>query len=122
MKTNEKVLILMASAIALIILSSFINFPSPGNKLKIEVLNQKAVKLNTNEEGQCKYVLNVTIINKGKQLDDAIFIVKMVKGGAVVEQDDFETGTMNELEVKSFQRNYTRSCDYIDEFNLSFSR
>ena len=121
MKTNEKIIILMIVAISLIILSSFITLPNQ-NKLNIKIVNQKAVKLNTEKTGECLYKLNVTIMNEGKKLQDATFIVKIIKNGQIKEEDNFQIGEMNELQTKNFQRNYTRNCDYLDNFNISFSK
>jgi|GEM_PF-5467953 len=121
MKTNEKIIILMAIAITLIILSNFITLPNQ-NKLNIKIINQKAVKLNTENAGECLYKLNITILNEGKKIKDATIKIKLIKNKEVVEEDGFQTGEIDVLETRNFQRNYTRNCNYLDNFNISFSK
>ena len=121
MKTSDKIIILMITAIALILLSNFITLPNQ-NKLKIKIDSQKAVKTNTGKPGECLFKLSATITNEGKKFDDATFIVKMVKDKQVQEEDKFQIGKMNKFETKSFMKNYTRACDYLTNFNISFSK
>lgn len=121
MKTNEKIIILMTIAITLIILSNFITLPNQ-DKLNIKIINQKAVKINTEKTGECLYKLNLTILNEGKKIEDSTVKIKMIKNKQVIEEDNFQTEEMNNLQTKNFQRNYTRNCNYLDNFNISFSK
>ena len=120
MKTSDKIIILMSVAIILIILSNFIALPNQ-NKLKIKIDSQKAVKTNTEKVGECLFKLSATITNEGEKFDDATFIVQMVKNKQIQEEDEFQIGKMNKFETKSFEKNYTRACDYLTNFNISFS-
>ncbi len=120
MKTTNWIITLMAVGIALIILSNFIT-PPQINKFKIKLVDEKALKLNLNETS-CLYELNLTILNEGDKEENAKVEIGLVKNNKIIEVDDFYTGTIEKLETKKFQRNYTRPCNYLDGFNISFSR
>ena len=120
MKTSEWVILLMALGIILIIGSNFIK-PVQLNKLQLKLVNEKAIKMNL-DENNCIYKLNFTILNEGKDIDNAKAEIKIVKNKQTIEVDDLNTGEIRQLETKTFQRNYTRPCNYLDGFNISFSR
>lgn len=111
------IVILMVIAIALIVLGLFM--PSETKeKIEIEILSKEAMKMN-HSEGGCIYFFNSTIINKGDEIKNAIFKIEMIKNNSVIELDEFSIGDLDKEETKVIEKNYTRSCDYLDNFKIN---
>jgi len=121
MKTNELIVILMIIGIVLVVLSNFITLPSE-NKLKLKVVEQKALKLPTGNENKCIYKLNISVINEGNKLNEANCVINFLKKGEVIEVDKVPIEEINNLEVKKITKNYTRACNYLDNFEISFEK